>query len=322
MSPRHRLLALLVAVIWGVNFLAIDLGLQDTPPLVLVALRFAAVAIPLVFIVRRPDVPWRTILGIGAFMSLGQFAFVFTAMHLGLPAGLAPVVLQAQMIFTIAIAAVVRRERPTGIQVVGAVIGVAGLAVVAAGRLDAAPGLAALLPLALCLAGALSWGIGNVVARSAPPSSGLGIVVWSALVVPIPALLASLLVDGPAVVGEAFATLGWPTLASVAFTAVAASLIGYSIWNALLGRYPAADVVPFALLVPPVGIAAAWLVLGEVPNPLELAGSAVLVIGVALPTLVGLLRRRGAERTAIADSAPATAPAAARQAEPTPTPTA
>lgn len=320
MSPRHRLLALLVAVIWGVNFLAIDLGLQDTPPLVLVALRFAAVAIPLVFIVRRPDVPWRTILGIGAFMSLGQFAFVFTAMHLGLPAGLAPVVLQAQMIFTIAIAAVVRRERPTRIQVVGAVIGVAGLAVVAAGRLDAAPGLAALLPLALCLAGALSWGIGNVVARSAPPSSGLGIVVWSALVVPIPALIASLLVDGPDVVGEAFATLGWPTLASVAFTAVAASLIGYSIWNALLGRYPAADVVPFALLVPPVGIAAAWVVLGEAPNPLELAGSAVLVVGVALPTLVGLVRRRRAERAAPAEPALPSAPAEVREAEPTPTP--
>ncbi|MEI5584740.1 MULTISPECIES: EamA family transporter [unclassified Agromyces] len=300
MSLRHGLLALLVAVIWGVNFLAIDLGLQDTPPLVLVALRFAAVAFPLVLIVPRPAMPWRSILAIGAFMSLGQFAFVFTAMHLGLPAGLAPVVLQAQMIFTIGIAAAVLRERPTRLQLAGAVIGVAGLAVVAAGRLDAAPGLAALGPLALCLAGALSWGVGNVVARSAPPSSGLGIVVWSALVVPVPALLASLAIDGPASVGEAFATIGWPTIGSVAFTAIAASLIGYSIWNALLGRYPAAIVVPFALLVPPVGISAAWIVLGEVPNALELAGSAVLVAGVALPTVVGMIgrRRRGASATA------------------------
>jgi O-acetylserine/cysteine efflux transporter len=308
MSLRHGLLALLVAVIWGVNFLAIDLGLQDTPPLVLVALRFAAVAVPLVFIVRRPAVPWRTILAIGAFMSLGQFAFVFTAMHLGLPTGLAPVVLQAQMIFTIAIAAVVLRERPTRTQLVGAAIGVAGLAIVAAGRLDAAPGLAALVPLALCLAGALSWGIGNVVARSAPPSSGLGIVVWSALVVPIPALLASLVVDGPAAVADALTTIGWPTIASVAFTAIAASLVGYSIWNALLGRYPAAEVVPFTLLVPPVGITAAWLVLGEAPNALELTGSAVLVAGVALPTLIGLAGRRRARRAASAATEPSPTP--------------
>jgi O-acetylserine/cysteine efflux transporter len=246
-------------------------------------------------------------------MSLGQFAFVFTAMHLGLPAGLAPVVLQAQMIFTIVIAAVVLRERPTPLQVAGAVIGVVGLGVVAAGRLEAAPGLAALVPLALCLAGALSWGVGNVVARSAPPSSGLGIVVWSALVVPVPALVASLLIDGPAVMGEALATIGWPTIASVAFTAIAASLVGYSIWNALLGRYPAAVVVPFALLVPPVGITAAWLVLGEAPNALELAGSAVLVAGVALPTMVGLVARRRRRSAAVS---PATVAAPERLPEP------
>lgn len=291
MTTRHTLLAVLVAVIWGVNFLAIDLGLRDTPPLVLVALRFAAVAVPLVFIVPKPDVPWRTILALGGFMSLGQFAFVFTAMHLGLPTGLAPVVLQSQMIFTIAIAAVVLHERPTRVQLSGAAIGLGGLVVVGAGRMDGA-GIAALLPLALCLAGALSWGIGNVVARSAPPSNGLGLVVWSALVVPIPALAASLVVDGPIAVGEAFTTLGWETLVSVAYTAGVASLVGYSIWNALLSRYPAADVVPFTLLVPPVGLASAWLVLGEAPNALELAGSALLVAGVAVPTLVDLHRRR------------------------------
>ncbi|GAA2037832.1 EamA family transporter [Agromyces tropicus] len=316
MSVRHTLLAVLVAVIWGVNFLAIDLGLQDTPPLVLVALRFAAVAVPLVFLVPRPAVPWRTILAIGTFMSLGQFAFVFTAIHLGLPAGLAPVVLQSQMIFTIAIAAVALRERPTRAQVVGAAVGLGGLVLVGVGRVDGEAGLASLVPLALCVAGALSWGIGNVVARTAPPSNGLGLVVWSALVVPVPALAASLVLDGPAVVGEAFATLGWQTLVSVAFTAGAASLVGYSIWNMLLGRHPAADVVPYTLLVPPVGITAAWLVLHEVPNALEFVGSAVLVAGVAIPTLVQVVGRRRARRRRAEASAP-TAPvdtAAARAA--------
>ncbi|WP_353808580.1 EamA family transporter [Agromyces sp. SYSU T00194] len=297
MSTRHSLLAALVAVIWGVNFLAIDLGLRDSPPLVLLALRFALVAVPLVFVVPRPDVPWRTLLALGGFMSVGQFALLFTAMHLGLPTGLAPIVLQSQMIFTIAIAAIVLRERPSRVQLLGAAVGLAGLAVVGAGRVDGA-GAAALVPLALCLAAALSWGIGNVVARSAPPSNGLGLVVWSALVVPVPALAASLVVDGPAAVGEAFTTLGWETAVSVAYTAGAASLVGYSIWNALLSRYPAADVVPFTLLVPPVGMAAAWLVLGESPNALELAGSVLLVAGVAVPTLVDLRSRRARRRAA------------------------
>lgn len=301
MAPRHLVLALLVALVWGVNFVAIDLGLRDTPPLVLVALRFAVVAVPLVFFVRRPDVPWRVLVGIGLFMSAGQFGLLFTAMHLGLPAGLAAVVLQSQMIFTLVIAALVLRERPTRLQVLGALVGVVGLGIVAVGRLqghatsetagagsDAA--LAAVVPLLVCVAAGLSWGIGNVVSRSAAGANGFGIVVWSALVVPVPVLGSSLLLDGPAAVGEAFATIGWETVASVAYTAGFASLVGYSIWNMLLGRYPAGMVAPFALLAPPVGLVAAALLLGQVPTPIEAVGSVVLVGGVAL----GQLRRRTA----------------------------
>lgn len=288
MTLRHLALGLLVALIWGVNFVAIDLGLRDTLPLVLVALRFVVVAVPLVFFVPKPDVPWRVIIGIGLFMSAGQFGLLFTAMHLGLPAGLAAVILQCQMIFTLVIGALVLRERPSRMQLLGALIGVAGLGVVALGRLDSEPGLAAIVPLLICVAGGLSWAIGNVISRSAAGTNGFGIVVWSALVVPVPVLVMSLLLDGPAAVGEAFTTIGWQTIVSVAFTAGAASLVGYTIWNMLLGRYPAALVAPFALLTPPVGLAAAALALGQVPNALELIGSALLVGGVA----VGQVRRR------------------------------
>lgn len=298
-TPRHLALGVLVAIIWGVNFVAIDLGLGDTPPLVLVAFRFLLVAVPLVFFVPRPDASWRVIVGIGLFMSAGQFGLLFTAMHLGLPAGLAAVVLQCQMIFTLIIGALVLRERPTRMQLGGAAVGVIGLGVVALGRFEAAPGLAAVVPMLICVAAGLSWAVGNVISRSASGASGFGIVVWSALVVPLPVLAMSLVLDGPAVVGDAFATIGWQTIASVAYTAVLASLVGYTIWNMLLGRYPAAMVAPFALLAPPVGLAAAAVVLGEVPNALELAGSVLLVGGVA----VGQLRRRsrdheiGAART-------------------------
>ncbi len=175
-------------------------------------------------------------------------------------------------------------------------IAVAGLGIVALGRLEGDAGFAAILPMLICVAAGLSWGIGNVISRSAAGANGFGIVVWSALVVPIPVLGLSLLLDGPGAVGEAFATIGWPTIASVAFTAGLASLVGYTIWNMLLGRYPAALVAPFALLTPPIGLAAAALMLGQVPNTLELVGSAILVGGVA----VGQFRRRRRERTAVA----------------------
>ncbi len=291
-AVRHVLLGLLVALVWGVNFVAIDFGLTDTPPLVLVALRFIFVAVPLVFFVPRPELPWRTIVGIGLFMSAGQFGLLFTAMQLGLPAGLAAVVLQCQMVFTLIIGAVVLRERPTRMQSIGGGLAVVGLAIVALGRVDGGGGSVAIVPMLICVAAGLSWGVGNVISRSAAGANGLSIVVWSALVVPLPMLGLSMLLDGPAVVGDAIATIGWPTIASVAYTAGLASLVGYTIWTTLLGRYPASVVAPFALLVPPVGLGAGWLLLGEVPNEFELAGSAVLVVGVA----IGQLRRRRGTR--------------------------
>lgn len=299
-KPRDASLALLVALLWGLNFLFIDLGLRDTLPLVFVALRFTAVALPLVFFVPRPAVSWKVVAAIGLSMSAGQFGLLFTAMHLGLPAGLAPVALQAQMFFTIGLGAVFLREFPTRRQLLGSGLGIAGLVLVGIGRLNAATAtegmLSVLLPLLICVAAGFSWGIGNVVSRSAAGASGLGLVVWSALWVPLPMLGLSLLFDGPEAVIEALTTIGPATWWAVGFTAVVASLIGYSIWNSLLGRYPAAKVVPYTLLIPAIGMGGAALFLGQYPNGWELAGAGVLVGGVAVGTLRRGRSRTGAER--------------------------
>ena len=161
MTPRDIGLALLVAVLWGSNFIAIDAGLAVVPPLLFVAMRFVLVALPAVFFVPRPGVGWRWVVLIGVFMSLGQFRLVYVAMHLGMPAGLTPLVLQAQVLFTVVLLSVFLREHATRGQVPGVVVGVVGLAVVAFGRTAVAP----LLPLLLVVAAALSWAIGNVMSR-------------------------------------------------------------------------------------------------------------------------------------------------------------
>lgn len=281
MPLKHSLLAVLVMILWGANFVVIDAGLDDVPPLLFLALRFVLVAFPLVFLVGRPAAGWRAVVAVGAFMSLGQFSLLYIALDLGLPAGLASLLLQAQVIFTIVIAAAVLHERPSRKQVIGAAIGTAGLATVALAHGFSSP----VIPLLVVLGAALSWAVGNVVSRAAGVTSGLSLVVWSALVVPVPAAALSLLVDGPDEVGRALAGLSGVAIASTLYTAIGASLIGYGIWNSLLARHPAGSVVPFVLLVPPIGIVAAWLVQGEVPTSLELAGGAVMLAGVAIATI-------------------------------------
>lgn len=287
MDLRHSLLATLVAVIWGFNFVVIEWGMDGVPPLLFVAMRFAAVVVPAVFLVPRPSASWRTVAAVGVFMSLGQFGLLYTSMHLGMPPGLAALVLQAQVVFTAVIAAAWLRERPTSWQVAGILVAGAGLVLVGLGRGGHIP-LTALL---LCLAAALSWGIGNVVARrsAAPTSSGLSMVVWSSLVVPVPLFALSLLLDGPREVGSALAGLGPEAIASTLYTTVLASLVGYSIFNGLLTRYPAASVVPFVLIAPPVAMLSAWLLLGDTLNGAEAVGGAIVLAGVLLTTRQGAM---------------------------------
>ena len=297
MSPRHSGLALLVAILWGVNFVAIDLGLHpdgaQMPPLLFVAMRFALVVFPCIFFIRKPDVSWKAIAGVGLLMSAGQFGLLYLAMALGMPAGLASLVLQAQVLLTVLLAAGFLAERPTRRQLAGVVLGIAGLAVVAVGRSLVAP----LLPLLIVLAAALSWAGGNVVARKAKAASGLGLVVWSGAVVPLPLAGLSLLVDGPAAVSDALLHLQPVTMLSALYTAVFGSLIGYGIWNRLLGLYPSSAVVPFTLLVPVVGMMTAWLVLSEVPSAAEVGGGLLLLAGVATAVLRGRAREAAAGET-------------------------
>lgn len=276
MTPRDSCLAALVATIWGVNFLVIDTGMGEIPPLLFAAIRFLAVIVPAIVWLPRPQAPWRVIFAVGGFMSLGQFGLLYVSIDSGMPPGLAALVLQTQVLFTVVIAAVVLRERPVGVQVVGVGIGSAGLVVVAIGR----GGEVSFLALMLCVLAALSWGIGNVVSRSSGVQGGLALTVWSALVVPIPMLGLSLIIDGPTGMGAGLRAFGWEAAAATAYTAVLASLVGYGIFNGLLSRYPAASVVPWVLLTPVVAMICAWLLLDQRPNGAEAAGGAAMVVGV------------------------------------------
>ncbi|GAB3999435.1 EamA family transporter [Nocardioides marmoraquaticus] len=279
-TTRDQLLAALVALLWGLNFVVIDLGMAGVPPLLFLAIRFVVVCFPALLLVPRPQVGWRTLALVGGLMSLGQFGFLYLSIAAGMPAGLAALVLQAQVVFTVLAATVLLGERPTALQSGGIAVGAVGLLVVAAGREADVP----LLALLLCVAAALSWGLGNVAARASGVTGGLSLTVWSGLVVPVPGLALSLVVDGPSGVLAGLAAFGWEAALSTAYTAGLASLVGYGIFNTLLARNPASSVVPFVLLVPPVAMVSAWLVLAELPGPLELAGGALLLLGVLVAT--------------------------------------
>lgn len=286
MTTRDRLLALCVVTVWGANFVVIDWGLAGVPPLLFVAMRFVLVILPAIFVVPRPAGRRRDIALVGLLLSVGQFGLMYSALATGMPPGLASLVLQVQAAITVVLGLLVLGERPHARQYAGVGLGLLGLAVVGLGRGGDVP----LAALGLCVAAAACWAGGNIAVRRLPRANGLSLTVWSGLVVPVPLFALALLVDGPQAVGTALTHLTLANWASTAYTALLASLFGYGIWNTLLGRHRAAEVAPYSLLVPVVGMTTAFLVRGERPTLLALLGGLVLVAGVAVTT-VGRLPR-------------------------------
>jgi O-acetylserine/cysteine efflux transporter len=293
MPARSVALVVLVTAIWGVNFVVIHEGLEHFPPLLFNSLRFALMAVPAIFLVGRPRVPWRYVLGIGAALGVVKFGLLFVSIDQGLPVGLSSLLLQLQVVFTIAFAALALGERPRREQVAGAAVAFAGLGVIAIDRAASAP----ILPFVLVVGAAAAWGVSNTLTRKAQPPDALALLVWASLVAPLPLLGLSLAFEGPAEIGDALAGVDAAAVASLLFVAGVSGLFGFAAWIGLLKRHSAAAVTPFALLVPVFGIASAALLLGERPSGLELGGAVLICAGLAA-TLLPPRAQRGHARTA------------------------
>ena len=231
MPARHVAIATAVAVIWGVNFVVIHVGLDHFPPLLFAALRFCLVALALPF-VPRPGVPVRYVIAVGVFLSAGQFSLLFIGMDQGMPAGLASLVLQLQAAFTVGLAVLLLGERPRPAQLAGGLLALAGIGLIAAGRASAVP----LGALALTIGAASRWGVGNVATRKARSPNPLGLLVWSSLVPPLPLLSLSLLTER----GEAV-SLDPTGVLALLYVVVLSTLLGFGVWAWLLGQHPASD---------------------------------------------------------------------------------
>lgn len=295
MTRKDGLLALLVVVVWGLNFVVIKLGLHNMPPLMLAGLRFMLVAFPAIFFVARPKIPFKLLLGYGLTISFGQFAFLFCAIKFGMPAGLASLVLQAQAFFTIILGAFVFGERLQGKQLAGITLAVFGVLVLIEASLNGQD--VALLGFMLTLAAGLSWACGNIfnklIMQHVARPAVMSLVVWSALIPIIPFLAASFILDGPDVMLRSLVDIDLTTILSLIYLAFVATIVGYGIWGSLLGRYETWRVAPLSLLVPVVGLASAALLLDETLSALQFLGAVLIMAGLYI-NVFGLRVRRAA----------------------------
>lgn len=282
LAARDLGLILAVVALWGLSFVAIKLGLREIPPLALAALRFFFAAIPLVFFIRRPRMPWPYVVGYGLTTGICQFGLLFLGMKLGMPAGLSSLVIQLQVFFTVGLAIAFLGDTLRKEDLIGAAIATIGVALLGLYKLQSGM-TATLIGFLLVIASALAWGIGNVVAKRAArfDDDMFALVVWSSLVPPLPLALMSFAFEGAAGVWSAIAAASPLAWSCVLLLAWGATLFGFASWARLLHRYPTALVSPFALLIPVSGLASGAIFLREGLAPLQLAGVGLVLAGLA-----------------------------------------
>jgi O-acetylserine/cysteine efflux transporter len=281
LSLRHFFLGLAVVAVWGSNFVVIKLALGHMPPLLFATLRFTVAVLPMIFFLPRPSVTWRNLAAYGLLIGVGQFGLLFVAMNGHISPGLASLVIQVQVFFTIGLAMLMAGERLQRIQWLALALGAAGLTVIVLHT----DGTTTLLGLGLILLAALSWAGGNLVSRQAGRINMVAYVVWSSLFAVPPLFLLSLWVEGWDAMVNGLTQADAFTWAAVAWQAWGNSLFGYAAWGWLLARYSAATITPMALLVPLFGMGGSALWLGESLPGWKLGAAALVMSGLALNLL-------------------------------------
>ncbi|MRD49443.1 EamA family transporter [Caenimonas koreensis DSM 17982] len=285
MPITHLFLALAVVFVWGTNFVVIHWGLAEFPPFVFATLRFTLSTLPWVFFIPRPAVGWRTLAQFGVLLGAGQFGLLYLAMRSEISPGLASLLMQSQVFFTIGAAVVFQGERMKALQVPATLMAVAGVALIGWHGIAGGGGSITALGLVLVLCASASWAGANIVARSAGRINALSFMVWSSPFAVPPLALLALAFDGWPAIAQSIpqaSLAGWST---VLWQAIGNTLFGYGVWNWLLARHPASTITPTALLVPVFGMTASAWVLGESLDAWKVGAAALVMGGLVLNLL-------------------------------------
>ena len=294
MKIRHLLLAIAITAIWGLNFSVIKLGLTTVDPFILAGIRFTLCALPAIFFIPRPDVPWRYITGYGLVFGVGLWGVVNLGIQSGLSAGIASLVLQFSAFFTLLLGARVFREKLSRYQIAGMAIASGGLLSI----LSIADGTVTSTGLILVLLGALAWSVANVINKKARTTQVFAFLVWSSAFSPSPLFALDYAVTGAVGYRALVSQMDARAVLSVLFQVYPNTLFGYWVWNSLMKRYPVSTVAPLSLLVPVFGLMGSAVIFNEQLSLNKMIAVLLIVSGLGVglygQTVLKVLTRRAA----------------------------
>lgn len=280
MPVRDLLLAVVLMALWGFNFSVIKLGADHIHPIMLTALRFMFATLPIICFVKRPQVHPKYLLAYGVTFGLGVWGVMTWSITLGLSAGMAGLLLQLSIVFSLIISVILFKEVLTLSKLVGAGCAVLGLCV----SLTLTDGSVSTIGVLMSLIGALSWSLTATIVKRANTKQVFAFSVWGMLFAPVPLLAIALISGGVGVVTNLPAQMNGEVWFSILFQAYPTTLLGYWFYNHLTTRYPLATVAPLTLLVPVFGLLGSYLFYNEVISETKLVACGLILLGVVIGT--------------------------------------
>jgi O-acetylserine/cysteine efflux transporter len=278
MKLPHLLLAILITAIWGINFSVIKIGLSSVDPFILAGIRFTLCALPALFFIKKPDVPWRYIIGYGLVFGIGLWGLVNLGIKAGLSAGIASLLLQFSAFFTILLGSVVFKESLTRYQIAGFALACTGLLSI----VFITDGSVTFTGTLLVLAGAIAWSIANIIIKRSATKQIFAFLVWSSAFSPLPLFLLDWLVNGSNGYTALVSHVDYRAVLSILFQVYPNTLFGYWVWNSLLKQYPISTVAPLSLLVPVFGILGSMAIFGEAISSLKILALLLIISGLVV----------------------------------------
>ena len=293
MKKKDIMLSILLVILWGVNFTVIKLGLAGVPSMLLVSLRYLLLTFPAIFFIKKPKTELKYIVLYGLTVGVGQFSCLFYAMQIGMPAGIASIVLQTQAFISPIFAMIFLNQKINSKQIIGLIISAIGLILIAMASIGDNMNKVPVLAFILMVAAPIFWAVSNIIAKIASDKAAskdeklnmVSMVVWSGLVPPIPMLGLALMLDTPKTLLSVLTNLNGISIFAVLYLAYAATLTGYGIWSKLIVSYPMSTVAPIPLLVPIVALLSARIVLMEQLSSLQWIGFIVILTGLAIANI-------------------------------------
>ncbi|MBN1314818.1 MAG: EamA family transporter [Anaerolineales bacterium] len=279
MKVRDVIAAVLVTMIWGFNFVAIQVGLGELPPLFFNGIRFLFAAFPAILFVGRGGIEWRWIISIGIFLGVLTFGLLYIGMAAGMPAGLSSVVMQIQVVFTLILSAILLKDTPSTGQVMGVILAIGGIVLLAVEKAAAS----SLLGILSVILSGFAWAVANILIKKAGDVDMFRLIVWMSVISPVPLFLLSALLEERQI--QSISHISWIGVGAILYSSFLSTILAFGLWGKLFKAYSPSSIAPFALLVPFFGAASSALFLGERFTSRQTFAFILVIIGLVLVVL-------------------------------------